>query len=60
VKMQAAVALGMLDVRKMDVREKNCRNCHGNDRPCFSSSDPPFDVHNDKKFHHWRANVPPI
>ena len=59
-KMQAAVALGLLDARKMDIREKNCRGCHVNDRPCFSTADPPFDVKNDKKFHHWRANVPPI
>ena len=62
-KMAAAVALGMLDVRKMDVRENNCRNCHVKDtgkRPCYKSSEKPFDVHNDKKFKHWRDNVPVI
>ncbi len=62
-KMQAAVALGLIDVRKMDVRENNCRNCHVKDvskRPCYRGSETPFDVHNDKKFKHWRDNVPPL
>lgn len=62
-KMQAAVALGMIDVRKMDVREANCRTCHVKDvsqRPCYVSTEKPFDVHDDKKFRHWRQNVPPI
>jgi hypothetical protein len=62
-KMQAAVALGMLDVRKIDIREQNCRTCHVKDtskRPCYVSTEKPFDVHNDKKFRHWRDNIPPI
>ena len=62
-KMQAAVALGLLDVRKIDIREQNCRGCHVKDtskRPCYQTSEKPFDVHNDKKFKHWRDNVPAI
>jgi hypothetical protein len=62
-KMQAAVALGLLDVRKMDIREANCRTCHVKDtskRPCYVSTEKPFDVHNDQKFRHWRDNIPPI
>jgi hypothetical protein len=62
-KMAAAVALGLIDVRKTDVREANCKGCHVTDtskRPCYRSSEKPFDVNNDKKFHHWRANVPVI
>jgi len=60
--MKAAVALGLLDVRKMDVREQNCRSCHvkDNNRPCYKTSENPFDVKNDKKFKHWRDNVPAI
>ncbi len=62
-KMAAAVALGLIDVRKMDVREANCRQCHVKDtslRPCYQSSEKPFDVNNDKKFKHWRDNIPAI
>jgi hypothetical protein len=59
-KMATAVAAGMLDVRKMDVREKNCKGCHITDRPCYRPSEKPFDVHNDKKFKHWRENIPVI
>ena len=59
-KMQVAVAAGMLDLRKMDVREKNCKTCHVTERPCYRPSEKPFDVHNDEKFRHWRNNVPPI
>jgi Cytochrome c554 and c-prime len=56
--MQAAVALGLIDMRKMDVREQNCRGCHVIKRPCYLTTDPAFDVHDDKKFRHWRDNVP--
>jgi hypothetical protein len=61
-KMKAAVELGMLDVRKMDIRETNCRGCHvkDNKRPCYRSSENPFDVKNDSKFKHWRDKVPEI
>jgi hypothetical protein len=62
-KMQAAVALGLIDMRKMDVREQNCRGCHVADtskRPCYVSSERPFDVHHDKEFRHWTDNIPPI
>jgi len=59
-KMKVAVDAGMLDLRKMDVREKNCKGCHTTQRPCLKPDDKPFDVNNDKKFHHWRANVPVI
>ncbi len=59
-KMQVAVAAGMLDVRKMDVRENNCKTCHTTKRPCLKPDDKPFNVKNDKKFHHWRATVPVI
>lgn len=62
-KMQAAVALGLIDVRKMDIRESNCRNCHVRDvsqRPCYRSSENPFNVNNDKKFKHWVDPVPPL
>ncbi len=62
-KMQAAAALGLIDMRKMDVREQNCRGCHVVDtskRPCYRASEKPFDVHNDQKFKHWRDNIPPI
>jgi hypothetical protein len=60
--MKAAVALGLLDVRKIDIREQNCRGCHvkDNNRPCYKTSENPFDVKNDKKFKHWRDNVPAI
>lgn len=58
--MQAAVALGLIDVRKMDIREKNCRGCHIDNRPCYRASDPKFNVNNDTKFKHWRDNVPPL
>jgi Cytochrome c554 and c-prime len=61
--MAAAVGLGLIDVRKMDVREANCRGCHVVDtskRPCYRASEKPFDVHNAKGFQHWRANVPVI
>jgi len=63
VKMQATVALGLIDMRLMDVREKNCRGCHVVDtskRPCYRPSEKPFNVHNDQKFRHWRDNIPPI
>jgi len=59
--MQAAVALGLIDMRDPAAREKNCRGCHlvnAKDRPCYISTEPPFDMHNDKKFQHWRNNVP--
>jgi len=59
-KMQAAVAAGLLDVRKEDVREANCKGCHTTERPCLKPGEKAFDVHNDKKFHHWRASVPVI
>lgn len=62
-KMQAAVALGLIDMRKMDVRENNCRGCHVKDtskRPCYRSSEKPFDVHNAQQFRHWRDNIKPI
>lgn len=62
-KMQAAAGLGLRDLRKMDVRENTCRGCHVKDvskRPCYRSSEKPFDVHNDQKFKHWRDNVPAI
>ena len=61
--MQAAVSLGLIDMRRMDVREKNCRGCHVVDtskRPCYRPSEKPFNVHNDQKFRHWRDNIPPI
>ena len=56
--MQAAVALGLIDMRNPATRETNCRGCHVDKRPCFQASDPKFDVHNDKEFRHWRNNVP--
>ena len=62
-KMAAAVALGLIDLRKMDVRAANCRTCHVKDvskRPCYRPSEKPFDVNNDSKFRHWRNNIPPI
>jgi hypothetical protein len=62
-KMAAAVALGMLDLRKPDVRENNCRTCHVKDtslRPCYRSSEKAFDVHRDQQFKHWRDNIPVI
>jgi len=59
-KMSVAVAAGMLDVRKIDVREANCKGCHTTQRPCVKSGDKPFNVNDDKKFHHWRATVPVI
>jgi formate-dependent nitrite reductase cytochrome c552 subunit len=62
-KMQAAVALGLIDVRKMDIRESNCRNCHVKDvsqRPCYRSSEAPFNVNNDNKFKHWVDPVNPL
>jgi hypothetical protein len=57
-KMQAAVALGMLDLRKIDIREQNCRGCHVDNRPCYRASDPKFNVNNDTKFKHWRDSIP--
>lgn len=60
-KMQAAVALGMINVRDMTIREANCRTCHVKDtslRPCYVSTEAPFSVHNDKKFRHWREKIP--
>src|SRR5271156_3253050 len=60
-KMQAAVALGMITVRDMTIRETNCRTCHVKDtslRPCYVSTEAPFSVHNDKKFRHWRQKIP--
>jgi hypothetical protein len=59
-KMKVAVAAGMLDLRKMDVREANCKECHTTQRPCLKPGEKAFDVNNDKKFHHWRAAVPVI
>ena len=62
-KMQAAVALGLIDLRKVDLRTQNCRGCHVTDtskRPCYRSSEKPFDVQRDEQFRHWRNNVPPI
>lgn len=59
-KMQVAVAAGMLDVRKMDIREKNCRGCHVTERPCLKPGEKAFDIHNDKKFRHWRDTIPVI
>ncbi len=62
-KMTAAVALGLVDMRKIDVRENNCRGCHVKDtslRPCYQPSEKPFDVHRDKVLKHWRDNVPEI
>jgi len=59
-KMKVAVAAGMLDLRKMDVREANCKGCHTTQRPCLKPGEKAFDVNNDKKFHHWRATVPVI
>jgi len=61
--MQAAVALGLIDLRKMDIREQQCRTCHVKDvsqRPCYRSSEEPFSVNNDQKFRHWRNNIPPL
>jgi Cytochrome c554 and c-prime len=59
-KMQVATAAGLLDVRKMDIREKNCRGCHVTDRPCLKPGEKAFDVKNDSKFRHWRNNIPVI
>jgi hypothetical protein len=59
-KMQAAIAAGLLDVRKTDVRAANCKGCHTTQRPCLKPGEKAFDVNNDKKFHHWRATVPVI
>jgi hypothetical protein len=59
-KMNVAVAAGMLDLRKMDVREANCKGCHTTQRPCLKPGEKAFDVNNDKKFHHWRDHVPVI
>ena len=59
-KMKVAVAAGLLDVRKIDVRKANCEGCHTTQRPCVKTGDKAFDVNNDKKFHHWRATVPVI
>jgi len=58
--MQAAVALGLIDLRKMDIREQNCRGCHIDDRPCYRATDPKFNVNNDTRFKHWRDNIPPL
>jgi hypothetical protein len=59
-KMQTAVAAGLLDVRKMDVRENNCKECHTTQRPCVKPGEKPFDIKSEKKIQHWRANVPVI
>ena len=59
-KMQVAVAAGLLDIRKEDVRANNCKGCHTTVRPCLKPGEKAFDVNNDKKFHHWRATVPVI
>jgi cytochrome c554/c'-like protein len=59
-KMKLAVAAGLLDVRKPDVREANCKGCHTTQRPCLKPGEKAFDIHNDKKLHHWRASVPVI
>ena len=55
-----ATAAGMLEVRKVDVRENNFKTCHTTNRPCLKPDDKAFDANNDKKFHHWRATVPVI
>ena len=55
--------MGFIDVRKMDIRENNCRNCHVKDvsqRPCYRSSEEPFNVNNDKKFRHWVDPLNPL
>ncbi len=59
-RMKVAVAAGMIDLRKMDVRAASCKECHTIQRPCLKPAEKPFDVNKDKKFHHWRANVPVI
>ena len=51
-KMQVAIEAGLLDVRKTDLREKNCRGCHVTDRPCLKPGEKAFDVKNDTKFRH--------
>lgn len=57
-KMAVAVAAGMLDLRKMAVRQSNCENCHIIKRPCYRPSEAPFSVHLDRKFKHWQDNIP--
>ena len=62
-KMAAAVAAGLIDVRKVDVRTQNCQGCHVTDtskRPCYRATEKPFDVKRDEQFRHWRNNVPAI
>jgi len=59
-KMKVAIAAGLLDVRKADVREANCKGCHTTVRPCIKPGEKAFDINNDKKLHHWRATVPVI
>lgn len=59
-KMQVAVAAGLIDLRKMDVREANCKECHTTQRPCLKPGEKAFDIHNDKKIRHWRDNIPVI
>ena len=63
-KLQTALALGLVDLRKMDVREQTCRGCHVSDpkqeRPCYRPTEKPFDVHRAEIFRHWRDNVPAI
>jgi hypothetical protein len=59
-KMQAAVALGLINLRRIDMREQNCRTCHVDHRPCYRASDPKFSVNNDLRFKHWRDNIPPL
>ncbi len=59
-KMQIAVAAGLLDVRKMDIRETNCKNCHTMERPCVKPGEKPFGINSEKKIQHWRATIPVI
>jgi hypothetical protein len=58
--MQVAVAAGLLDVRKTDIREANCKNCHTTERPCVKPGEKPFDLNSEKKIQHWRASIPVI
>jgi hypothetical protein len=58
--MQVAVAAGLLDVRKTDIREANCKNCHTTERPCVKPGEKAFDPASEKKIQHWRATIPVI
>jgi hypothetical protein len=59
-KMQDAIALGLIDLRMMDIREQNCRTCHIDNRPCYRPTDPTFSANDDRKFKHWRDIIPPL